>query len=121
MKYRWHADWNDATNNKSHAIHPQLGLWPGGFRVIRHEKSISFRIRIGHIHLTHFFLLKKEDPPKCIGCDCRLTIEHILFDCAESFEKKNRQFNVNSFKELFEKVPRSSILFYLHEIGLFHH
>ena len=33
---------------------------------------------------------------------------------------RNRHFNNNWFKELFEKVPPDSILSYLHEIGLFY-
>ena len=71
-------------------------------------------------HLTHCFLLKGEDPPQCIACDCHLTVKHILFDCVDFIESRNRHFNVNSFKELFEKVPPDSILSYLHESGLFY-
>ena len=33
-------------------------------------------------------------------------------------ESRNKHVNVNSFKELFEKVSPDSILSYLHEIGL---
>ena len=101
-------------------IHPQLGLWPGGSRIIRHEESVLARIRIGHTHLTHCFLLKGEDPPQCIACDCELTIKHILFECVDFIESRKRHFNVDTFKELFEKVPPDSILSYLHEIGLFY-
>ena len=46
-----------AVNNKLHAIHPQPGLWPGGFRIIRHQESVlAASIRIGHTHLTYSFL-----------------------------------------------------------------
>ena len=71
-------------------------------------------------HLTHCFLLKGEDPPQCIACDCQLTVKHILFECVDFIESRNRHFSVNSFRELFEKVPPDSILSYLHEIGLFY-
>ena len=51
-------------------------------------------------------------------CDCPLTVKHILFDF---IEYRNRHFNVDSFKELFGKVPADSISpFYIHEIGLFY-
>ena len=53
----------------------------------------------------HCYLLKEEDPPQCIACDCHLTVKHVLFDCVDFIESRNRHFNVNSFKELFEKVP----------------
>ena len=50
---------------------------PGGSRIIRREESVLTRIRIGHTHLTHCFLLRGEDPPQCIACDCHLTVKHI--------------------------------------------
>ena len=53
--------------------------------------------------------------------DCRLTIKHIIFDCFDFTESGHRHFNVNSFKELVEKIPTDSILSYLHEIGLFYY
>ena len=91
-----------------------------GSQSIRREESVLARIPIGHTHLTHRFLLKGEDPPQCIACDCQLTVKHILFDCVDFIESRNRHFNVDTFKELFEKVPPDSILSYLHEIGLFY-
>ena len=120
LKRKWQAQWDETANNKLHEIHPQLGLWPGGSRIIRREESVLARIRIGHTHLTHCFLLKGEDPPQCIACDCQLTVKHILFECVDFIESRNRHFNVDTFRELFEKVPPDSILSYLHEIGLFY-
>ena len=120
LKRKWKSQWNEAANNKLHEIHPRLGLWPGGSRIIRREESVLARVRIGHTHLTHCFLLKGEEPPQCIACDCQLTVKHILFDCVDIIESRNRHFNVDAFKELFEKVPPDSILSYLHEIGLFY-
>ena len=120
LERKWQSQWDEAANNKLHEIHPQLGLWPGGSRIIGREESVLARIRIGHTHLTHCFLLKGEDPPQCIACDCELTIKHILFECVDFIESRNRHFNVDTFKELFEKVPPDSILSYLHEIGLFY-
>ena len=83
LKCKWQFQWDEAVNNKLHEIHPQLGLWPEGSRIIRHEENILARIRIGHTHLTHCFLLTKKDPPKCVACDCQLTIKYILFGCVE--------------------------------------
>ena len=120
LKRKWQSQWDEAVDNKLHEIYPQLGLWPGGSRIIRREGSVLTRIRITHTHLTHCFLLKGEDPPQCIVCACHLTVKHILFDCVDFIESKNIHFNVNSFKELFEKVPPDSILSYLHEMGLFY-
>ena len=49
-------------------------MWPGGFRIIRHEESVLARIRIGHIHFTHV-------TPQYRAFDCRLAVKHILLDC----------------------------------------
>ena len=103
LKRKWQSQWNEEANNKLHAIHPQLGLWPGGSQIIRREESVLAIVRIGHTHLTHCFLLKGEDPPQCIACDCQLTVKHILFDCVDFIESRNRHFNVDTFKELFKK------------------
>ena len=70
LKRKWKSQWDEAVNNKLHEIHPLLGLWPGGSRIIRREESVLTRIRIGHTHLTHCFLLKGEDHPQCIAFDC---------------------------------------------------
>ena len=67
MKQKREAEWDEAINNKLRATHPQLGLWPRAFRVIRHGESVLDRIRIDHSHLTPSFLLKKEYPPQCIA------------------------------------------------------
>ena len=67
--------------HQPHSSFRQLGLWPGSFNVIRREESVQARIRIGHSHLPHSFLFKKEDPAQCIACGCRLT--NILFDCVD--------------------------------------
>ena len=118
LKRKWQTQWDETVNNKLHEIHPQLGLWPGGSRIIKREESVLARVPIGHTHLTHCFLLKGEDPPQCTAFDCQLTVKHILFECVDVIE--SRHFSVNSFRELFEKVPQDRILSYLHEIGLFY-
>ena len=43
-------------------------------------------LHIGHSFLTDSFLLKGEELPMCIGCDKRLTIEHILLTCLDFIE-----------------------------------
>ena len=42
------------------------------------------------------------------------------FNCVDFIESRHKHFNVNSFKEPFEKVSPDSILSYLHDIGLFY-
>ena len=78
------------------------------------KESVLVRMRIGHTYLTHWFLLQKEEPPRCIAYDFRLTVKHILFDCVNFIDSRNRHCNVNSFKELFGRVP---YLIYMRLVG----
>ena len=103
---------NGSHGGMKHFIINYMSLWPGGSRIISRKERVLARIRIGHTHLTHCFLLKKEDPPKCIACDCRLTVKHIFVECVFFIESGNRHINVDSFKKLFGKVPPDSILSY---------
>ena len=88
-------------------IHPQLGA-----------RRVLARIHIALTHLTHSFLLKQDDAPQCQACDCVLTVQHILFDCVDFIKSRNGRFDIDSFEELFEKVPPDSMISYLHEIGV---
>ena len=56
------------------------------------------RLLIGHSFLTHSFLLKGEQPPVCIGCDKRLTIEHTLLT-----------FTAKSLRMLFKDISPEKI------------
>ena len=72
------------------------------------------------VYKSKYPLLIKNTSFEVTACDCQLTVKHILFECVDFIESRNRHFSVNSSRELFEKVPPDSILSYLHEIGLFY-
>jgi hypothetical protein len=78
------------------------------------------RARIGHTHLTHSYLLKGEDQPECIPCQCALTVKHILIDCVDFSVIRQNYFNVKSLKELFDTIDTRVLLKYLREIGLYY-
>ena len=44
LKRKWQSKWDEAVNNKLLEIHPQLGLWPGGSRIIGREESVLTRV-----------------------------------------------------------------------------
>ena len=64
----WQTHWDSQVNNKLHSIHPDLGEWSKSHRSVRKEEVVLSRLRIGHSHLTHSFLLKGEEAPEFIGC-----------------------------------------------------
>ena len=57
------------------------------------KDSVKYtKLKIGYTHLTHSYLLKGENPPLCIGCNKNLTIKHILTECIEFEEQKEKHF-----------------------------
>ena len=66
----------------------------------RHEAVI----RIGHTRLTHSYLLSGDEPPTCSSCGLALTVHHILLDCPDLYNVRQRYFSVSSLKDLFENT-----------------
>ena len=77
------------------------------------------RLHIGHSFLTHSFLLKGEEPPVCIGCDKRLTLEHILLACLDFIEIRESHFTAKSLHILFKDISPEKIFYFLKEINIF--
>ena len=87
-------------------------------RTNRKEETVTARLHIGHSLLTHSFLLKSEEPPVCIGCDKRLTIEHILLTCSD-FEIRESHFTAKSLRMLFKDISPEKIFNFLKGINIF--
>ena len=71
----WQSEWDELPEKKLYQIFPILKECIVCLRRNRKEEA---RLHIGHSFITHSFLLKGEELPMCIGCDKRLTVEHIL-------------------------------------------
>lgn len=116
----WQHEWDDEENNKLHSVCPIIGLFPAAYRRSRREEVVLARSRIGHTFYTHSYLLRGEEQPECVICDCPLTVKHILLDCVDFDHIRSKYFNVDNMQALFEQVNASLILDYIREIGLFH-
>ena len=112
--------WDQCEHNKLHAIHPVLGEWKGGSRNSRREEVVLARARIGHTHMTHCYLLKGQDVPECVACDCLFTVSHFLVDCFDFSHVRRRFYHVRDEKELFDTVDPTTILNFIQASGLFH-
>ena len=77
------------------------------------------RARIGHTYLTHAYLLRGEAMPRCIPCDCALTVKHILVDCIDYAHIGQRYYNMPDVKTLFQSVSSSLILNFLKETNFY--
>ena len=77
------------------------------------------RLRIGHTRITHSYLLKREDPPYCFGCDALFTVRNFLLECDEFSPIRNKYFHVDTMEQLFNDVPIDNVSLLLKEINLF--
>ena len=64
----WQDDWNGAVMNKLHSVKPVLGDWQSSYRRCRKDEVVLYRACIGHTHLTHSYILRKDPPPLCEHC-----------------------------------------------------
>ena len=121
IKNVWQQSWSDPANhnNKLFTIKPSLGEWLPGLRTNRREEIILARLRIGHSHITHYYLLKREEEPQCIPCNAPLTINHILVECVDLAPTRQRYFHVDSLAALFDTVKFESVFGFLKEIHLY--
>jgi kelch-like protein 2/3 len=115
---RWQRLWNAETNNKLHSFEPKVNI-SKSYQLPRKDELTIHRLRIGHTHLTHAFLLKREDPPECIGCQTPLTVEHILLNCIDFQLIRDKYYTFANLSELFNNVPSRTIVDFIKEIGLY--
>ena len=115
----WRSEWDEFPENKLYQIFPVLKDCISCPRKNRKEETVMARLHIGHSFLTHSFLLKGEEPPMCIGCDKRLTIEHILLTCSDFIETRESHFTAKSLRMLFQDILPEKIFNFLKEINIF--
>ena len=72
----WQLFWDFRDTFKLHSIQQY------DFHLKHSYQVIISRFRIGHSMLTRTYLLKGEQQPECIFCDCPLTLYHLFFECS---------------------------------------
>ena len=77
------------------------------------------RARIGHTHLTHSYILRKDPPPLCEHCQCILTVRHILVECNHFAQERKDIFGRRDVVESFRCHPTLIVLF-LKQIELYY-
>ena len=58
----------------------------------RREAVVIKRLEIGNSRFTHSYLLSGEDQPTCTSPDGSLTVTHILLDCSDSQDIRQKYF-----------------------------
>ena len=117
--WHWQSEWDEFPENKLYKIFPVLKECISCPRKNRKEETMMVHLHSGHSFLTHSFLLKGEEPQMCIGCDKRLTIEHILLTCSDIIEIRESHFTAKSMRMLFKDISPEKIFNFLKEIYIF--
>ena len=115
----WQSEWDEFPENKLYKIFPILKECIVCPQRNRKEETVMARLHIGHSFITHSFLLKGEEPPVCIGCDKRLTVEHILLTCSDFIDIRESHFTAKSLRMLFQDILPEKIFNFLKEINIF--
>jgi ribonuclease HI len=114
----WQQSWDTEVYNKLHSIEPHLKPLKL-YHLPRRDELLIHRLRIGHTHLTHAYLLKRENPPECTPCQSPLTVEHILLHCIDFNLVRQKYYSVSTLTDLFNSVQPRTILNFIKEIGLY--
>ena len=89
----WQRSWDLEIHNKLHLIKPYLGNWTPNTKT-RHTEVTLCRLRIGHTHSTHAYLLSGGEPPSCDKCGEPLSVLHVLLECRELEALRRKHFLV---------------------------
>ena len=115
---KWQHNWSKQLFNKLLPIKPSLGKTKLLNISSRKDQVVLTRLRIGHTHLTHSWLLRREDQPSCAHCNTPLTVEHIM-SCTRFQSIRNKFFTHSNLRDIFHLVPLSCLISFLKEISLF--
>jgi len=80
----------------------------------RKEQVILSILLIGHTHVTHFYLLNKEQSPNCDHCRSPLTVEHLLTPCSAY---KNK-YHHSQLSHILINISKQHIFNYLSNINI---
>jgi len=84
-------------------------------RNIRRDSVLLNRLRIGHTRLTHSFLLSGDDLLECGTCQCPLTVKHILVECVDLKDVRNKHFVASYIKDLFDNIEAHKIIDFIND------
>ena len=94
--------------------HVTLYRWPESLNpstVLAHFgiPVILNRLVISHAHLTHSYLLNKEQPPNCNYSKSLLTVEHILTSCSAYKNIREKHYSNSQLPHILTNISKHHI------------
>ena len=85
IKNKFQSIWSGLlTNTKLKSLKPDIDPWPVRKTNNIRDVRIINRLRIGHCHLTHNYLMHfPQVLPVCGHCNNTLTVKHFLLECSQ--------------------------------------
>ena len=65
---KWQELWSSCTNNKLHQVTQTIGVKSPSRRMSWRKEGVMVTLQLGHTHVTHSYLLKREEAPICMAC-----------------------------------------------------
>ena len=69
-------------------------------------------MRIGHSGVIHSYMLLDEEQPQCVSCNAAFTVHHILLECVDFSQIRNKYYQVNTMKQLFQDISIGNIMMF---------
>ncbi|GBN29027.1 putative RNA-directed DNA polymerase from transposon X-element [Araneus ventricosus] len=115
----WQRIWDRQSNNKLYKIQPSIKGF--GNLTIRKHDVILTRLRVGHTFLTHRHLLHSDPAPICNGCNCILSVEHILCQCKNFYSQRQAHFGAHIIDliDILGTNPGVNVFTFLKEVQFF--
>ena len=85
--------------------------WQSSYRWCRKGEVVLCHAHIGHTHLTHSYILRKDPPPQCEHCQCILTVRHILVECNHFARERKDIFGRRDVVESLRFHPTLIVIF----------
>lgn len=127
LREQWQEEWSAVPmTNKLRSIRDTLGEWTSSHQRSRRIEIVLSRLRLGHTRLTHCYLMEgRPVPDYCENCLVPLTVVHLLVECPEHGDCRDRAFgdrNPTLSSVIGERPTRihpiSTVVKYLNNIGI---
>jgi len=94
--------------------------WCAVKKLLTHTLTLLNRLQIGPCRLTHSYLSSGDDSPTCQPCGIPLTVKHILVECANLRDIREKYFTVSSPADLFNSLDNHTVIDFINETHFYH-